>query len=634
MKLLELPPEIILLIAESLGTVDEVNRLVKTCHSLCSIVTPVLHAMMDKNKVLHWAARNGRGELISQLLSLGADIEYKDSKERTALHWAATYAHDADLIERLESGQQIYAVHKSNLHTVVPEDDHAVAARVLLDNGANIRAKTNFKTRNCHHEPLHWATACGNVEVAKLLLERGADIEQKGGVVYYTPLILAAINDHESIVRLLLSNGADVKATTMWDETALHWASWAGHEAVSIVLLENGAPTEDLGSDDQTPLVEAVREGHEGLARILLENGANVDAYNMNHDTPLHIAAQKGFLGIASLLLSHKAQINLISNTDTTPIQRAAIMGHTPIVALLLDHDPDLRDGVDSRNHNLLHHAVSGSGDLGIVKLLLDRGVSTTTLSTDDSKTPVKLAHNRGKHDFVTAILADSPLSSFNRPEILRDVSALDAAAHGSKEILASHGIPAEELGLYLVDALYTACSEGLTDSIRVLINHGANVNISRDNHTTPLLCAVTSGNEATVRLLISHDARVNYFEELDLILNHPRKVEMPLCRAAVCGNVSIARVLIECGADLHLMDAQGRSPLHRAIMECGEGKGDEMVRFLMSRGANPFKEDLDGLTSWDMAGEGWARKALMESGMADPYRHWMETMTMEEMGQ
>ncbi|KAI5837221.1 ankyrin repeat-containing domain protein [Morchella snyderi] len=640
MGLLELPPELIMLIAERLDTLGDKNRLVRTSRGIYRIVNKVLYDAMDKNAVLRWAARNGRGDLISLVLDMGAKIDSHDKEDRTALHWAATYAHDAHLITLLECSQEIHAVVKSPLHTVEPSEAHAAPLRILLDRGADIASQSWFRDRLTSHTPLHWAAGCGNVAAVELLLERGAEIDQEGGMVRYTPLILAAINDHERVVRLLLAKGADVKAITMWNETALHWAAWAGHEAVAVALLEHGAPLEDLGSDLQTPLIEAARENHEGLARILLEHGANIDTRNVDHDTPLNIAAERGFLGMISLLLAHGADLT-IKNHSRSPLHSAAYAGRVAVVDFLLrEGGADIKERLEHNGYNMLHTAVAGRGDLALIHLLLDRGLHPADL-TADGHTAVHLAHMRNRYDLAAAMLNHtpfSPLQYLTAPAQLRDPAALDALVRATVELLAAHALPATH---YLTTALYSACAAGLVHSARILIAAGADVNDRRSaDGATPLLAAVASGNEPTVRLLLSAHA------ECDALGQQQgpgegegpgrgrgdEDGETPLRRAAVAGNVAIARALLECGADLHMRDWRGRTLLHRVVMEGEEGRGGEMVRFLMSWGANPDQSDCQGVTAWDVAGDGWARRALMEAGVDDPYRHWKEAM--EEVGQ
>lgn len=79
---------------------------------------------------------------------------------------------------------------------------------LLLDNGATIDARNDIQ-----RTPLMIAAVAGNVEAARLLLDRGADIEARELRQGDTPLILASFYGHLEIVKLLVENGADIHAT-------------------------------------------------------------------------------------------------------------------------------------------------------------------------------------------------------------------------------------------------------------------------------------------------------------------------------------------------------------------------------------------------------------------------------------
>ncbi len=77
---------------------------------------------------------------IQDLIKMGADVEAKDERGRTPLHWASFW-------------------------------NHIETAKLLLERGADLEAKTNSGMT-----PLHWASYKDNIELAKLLLDAGADM--------------------------------------------------------------------------------------------------------------------------------------------------------------------------------------------------------------------------------------------------------------------------------------------------------------------------------------------------------------------------------------------------------------------------------------------------------------------------
>jgi len=112
--------------------------------------------------------------------------------------------------------------------------------------------------------PLTLAACGGHVELAELLLERGANIEEVNDEGY-TPLMEAAREGHLCVVRALLKHGAIINAQTEeTHETALTLAACGGFLDVVDTLVKSGADIELGGS---TPLMEASQEGHLQVVR-------------------------------------------------------------------------------------------------------------------------------------------------------------------------------------------------------------------------------------------------------------------------------------------------------------------------------------------------------------------------------
>lgn len=125
---------------------------------------------------------------------------------------------------------------------------------------------------------LHIAAEEGNVDMARLLLDAGADAEAKTRIGSYTPLHLAAGSAHLDVVEVLLRAGADVAGeTTNSGATPLHLAARAmAGERVVRALLEHGAAVNAVESAaGQTPLMFAASYGRVGSVRQLLRHGAD-----------------------------------------------------------------------------------------------------------------------------------------------------------------------------------------------------------------------------------------------------------------------------------------------------------------------------------------------------------------------
>ena len=140
--------------------------------------------------------------------------------------------------------------------------------RVIIENGlVDVGAKGEWD-----YTPLHWAVSGDNIELAKLLIASGADVNVKRWDGF-TPLHRAVSRDNMEVTKLLIGSGADVNAKD---------------------------------SDDDTPLHEAVGRDNIELAKFLIDSGAWVNAKNKDGETPLHRAQSEE---MKALLKQHGATL-------------------------------------------------------------------------------------------------------------------------------------------------------------------------------------------------------------------------------------------------------------------------------------------------------------------------------------
>jgi FOG: Ankyrin repeat len=144
------------------------------------------------------------------------------------------------------------------------------------------------------------AAAASNTELVKRLIELGVNVNQADDSGH-TPLISACIRQSRSeirknqaalIVKMLLEAGADPKAGTDRNVTALLYAAEADNTEVIRLLLAAGADVNAVAKNLETPLLKAALDSSDPEAvRLLLEAGANVNAAKRN-ETPLTNARQ------------------------------------------------------------------------------------------------------------------------------------------------------------------------------------------------------------------------------------------------------------------------------------------------------------------------------------------------------
>ncbi|XP_076435398.1 putative palmitoyltransferase ZDHHC13 [Babylonia areolata] len=119
-----------------------------------------------------------------------------------------------------------------------------------------------------------WSAALsGQIDDVKKHLQRGDDVNAKDKAGY-TALHYAARNKHLEVCRILLTHGSDVNAATRTGKaTPLHRAAYVGSREVVQLLLQCKADPLFVDADGMTPLHKAVEQGQRETAKILLAAG-------------------------------------------------------------------------------------------------------------------------------------------------------------------------------------------------------------------------------------------------------------------------------------------------------------------------------------------------------------------------
>ena len=171
---------------------------------------------------------------------------------------------------------------------------------------------------------LHYAAFCGLHDVAETLaIEHPQDVNSQMDNDASSPLHLASREGHVDLAWMLLERGADVSAQTKDGWTALHFASRYGHVDLAQMLLECGADVSAQKKDGWTVLHLASANGHADLVQMFIERGADISARNEDGWTALSLSSAKGHVGISQMLV-------LVDRSNCTAPQPTPQITSTP----------------------------------------------------------------------------------------------------------------------------------------------------------------------------------------------------------------------------------------------------------------------------------------------------------------
>ncbi|XP_072196909.1 ankyrin-3 isoform X22 [Excalfactoria chinensis] len=571
---------------------------------------------------LYMAAQENHLEVVKFLLDNGASQSLATEDGFTPLAVALQQGHDQVVSLLLENDTK-GKVRLPALHIAARKDDTKAAALLLQnDHNADVESKMMVnRTTESGFTPLHIAAHYGNINVATLLLNRGAavDFTARNDI---TPLHVASKRGNANMVKLLLDRGAKIDAKTRDGLTPLHCGARSGHEQVVEMLLDRGAPilsktknglsplhmatqgdhlncvqlliqhnvpVDDVTNDYLTALHVAAHCGHYKVAKVLLDKKANPNAKALNGFTPLHIACKKNRIKVMELLLKHGASIQAVTESGLTPIHVAAFMGHVNIVSQLMHHGAS-PNTTNVRGETALHMAAR-AGQTEVVRYLVQNGAQVEAKAKDD-QTPLHISARLGKADIVQQLLQQgaSPNAATTSGYTPLHLSAREGHEDVAS-VLLEHGASLAIITKKGFTPLHVAAKYGKIEVANLLLQKNASPDASGKSGLTPLHVAAHYDNQKVALLLLDQGASPHA---------SAKNGYTPLHIAAKKNQMDIATTLLEYGADANAVTRQGIAPVHLASQD---GHVD-MVSLLLTRNANVNLSNKSGLTPLHLAAQ------------------------------
>jgi ankyrin len=450
--------------------------------------------------------------------------------------------------------------------------------------------------------PLAEAAKNRDMDTVRALIRQRVDLDAPSADG--TPALhwIVRIQDRDT-ARLLLKAGAQPDLPNRYGVRPLHLAIGNDDLAMARLLLAAGADAESADSTGETCLMMAARVGNTEIAKALLAKGAKVDRRDPGYQqTALMIAARVGATGVVRLLIAHKADVNAQTRVGKTPEFRLpASNSGSKGAGIIRGGWPERgeRDPTPGGKTPLLYAAREGHVD--IAEELLNAGASPDQ-ADGDGVTPLLMAILNDRLPLARLLLA-------------RGANASSMDWYGQTPLFAAVDIR----NLDIPDPTHGngVDRDAALDLIRTLLDAGVNPNVRTKEYPpqrrwitrigsvawvdftgqTPFLRAALAGDTTVMKLLVDHHADANI----------PTFGGTTPLMAAAGVNWTVAQTydegpqhLLEAvkfahslGNDVNAVNSMGVRAIHGAA---NRGSND-IIRFLVEKGAALNVADTQGRT-------------------------------------
>ncbi|CAG2250680.1 Putative ankyrin repeat protein MM_0045 [Mytilus edulis] len=559
---------------------------------------------------LIFACDNGWTNIVELLINREADVNIVDIYGMTPLLAAANHGYKQIVMILLASGSIVYNICK-NISILIKwafQDGNEDVIKILTN------CRDESEGSKCGWIPLIAATIDKQDTLVKLLISQGAnvnisDTDEKeadvnlSNIVGESPLILECYKDNSDIIRLLIEKGADVNVSNKDGETPLILACNKDNTDIIRLLIEKGANVNVSNDVGDNPLILECHKNNTDTISLLIEKeltlikGADVNVPKYDGDNPLILACNKDNTDIIRLLIEKGANVNVSDEDGDTPLILACNKDNTDIIRLLIEKGANVN--VSDKDGDTPLILACDKDNTDIIRLIIEKGADVNVSNDvghtlliwaccNENSDIIRLLIEKGADVNVSDMSGDNPLILAYNIDIVRLLIEKGADINVSNE---EGKTP-----------LILACDKDNTDIIRLLIEKGADVNVSNEDGETPLILACNNDNSDIVRLLIEKGADINVSDKVEdtpLILacyNDNSDIIRLLIekKADVNDNSDIVRLLIEKGADVNVSDKREETPL---IWSCKHDNSD-IVRLLLEKGAEINLCDIDGMTA------------------------------------
>ncbi|KAL9043543.1 MAG: hypothetical protein Q9214_003274, partial [Letrouitia sp. 1 TL-2023] len=478
----------------------------------------------------------------------------------------------------LEQGADVNycSIHANTLLFEATNAGNELMVRFLLNNKANVSLRQSYQdTRSL----LDIGFQNISYSLLSLLADAGAKFSPK---IEENAVTNAVVRGDERKIEMLLNkeyqnnySPHDIRAAFRENRLftyALLSASEFGHDTIVRLLIEKGVNVNQRDRRGSHALWMASERGDDKIVQLLLNNGADPNLHFGKNGTALHVATRESHVTIIRILIQKGADINMYSWRYGTPLYAASKHKSSRVIEVLLENGADPNTRSDEYGGAL--YSASENNSLAAVQLLLEKGA--------DIHASVTRYEKPGCTPLQVA-------SRRNHKDVVR--------------ILIDHGADVNNPASIDGNALYVASGEGHIEVMQQLLDAGANVSAcnlgSKATSLSPLQIASKNGHESAVKLLLDQRANFNkdrHAQDSALYLASENPLDIALFR----GHRAVVELLLERGFEISesppprsirsLSPEESASPTFYSLLQmASENNHEHIVKLLLKRGVSPI---------------------------------------------
>jgi len=349
--------------------------------------------------------------------------------------------------------------------------------------------------------------------------------------------------------------------------------------------------------------VQSAERGDRHAVEAFLAAGIDPNKRDRRDNTALSHPVRRGDVPMVRALLKAGADMSTKDSNRWTALD-CAVVGGKPVMDLLLTKVPK----AELVDHAFVTAAMYGNGE--ILKLLVEHGANVKEVGSKALTEAARFCPEDKRCENLTYLLQLGVDPNFRDKEGFTPLhGAALTNSTGSLRVLLDHGADVNARVDHQDDlgdstALLIAAGQGMREAVEILLNAGSDVRARNKHGQTALIKAIRAPhaeleNAGIVDVLLQTGADINAMDDAG---------RTALIWAAETDKLSIVHNLLNRGADVNVQDNEG----YTALMALSSRQEPEIAKILLDRGADINVGDRDGQTALMFAAK-WGRPSIVQ---------------------